>query len=174
MAERPGARGIINRLRNCTMSARTLRFRIGFIAASRKAARLESKAVATRAKSHSATGSRLQPRNTDMSSPIRSGAEHLTGPGANRGFPDVAHRASRLFAYRSASTLLRWKHALANTRPRRSLEKNQPGFVATSVRFASEHRKIQGRRDQAGPTTRRDLHRRAIGARCESNLVRDR
>ena len=98
----------------------------------------------------------------------------LPGAGANGRLPDVADRAGCLFAARSAFALLRWKHALANTRPWRSLGKDQPGFVATELRAAGEHWKIQRGRNKAGSSARRDLHRCAVTARRKPNLVRDR
>ena len=98
----------------------------------------------------------------------------LPVPVPTAGFPDVADRASCFFADRSASAFLRRQHTLENARPRRSLGKDQPGFIATTIRLASEHRKIQSERDEAGTTSRRDLHGRAIAARREPHLVRDR
>ena len=72
MAERPGVRGIINRPRNCIMSARTTRFRTGYTVVSRKAVLSGSQVVATMGKSPSVTGSRSRRRNTVTWSPIRS------------------------------------------------------------------------------------------------------
>src|SRR5207253_11373138 len=69
---------------------------------------------------------------------------------------------------------LRRKHALANTRSWRPLGKDQSRFVAAELRTAGEHWEIQGRCNKAGPSARRDLHRCAVAARREPDLVRDR
>src|SRR4030095_6495979 len=97
----------------------------------------------------------------------RPGAKHTSGADANRRLPDVANRTGCLFAARSAFALFRRKHALANTRSWRSLGKDQSGFIAAELRTAREHRKIQGGRNKAGPSTRRDLHSCAVTARRE-------
>src|SRR5439155_24858188 len=107
-------------------------------------------------------------------SPHRSGAKYTSSAGANRRLPDVADRASRLFAARSAFALLRRKHALANTRSWRPLGKDQSGFVAAELPAAGECWEIQRRCNKAGPSARRDLHRCAVTARREPDLVWDR
>src|SRR4029077_1951013 len=95
-------------------------------------------------------------------------------PGTDGRFSDVADRAGCFFAARSAFAFFRWKHALANARSWRSLGKDQPGFVTTELRPAGEHWKIQGGCNEAGASARRDLHRCAVTARREQDLVRDR
>jgi hypothetical protein len=65
---------------------------------------------------------------------------------------------------------LRWKHALANTRSWRPLEKDQPGFVATKLRAVGERRKIQRGCNEAGSSAQRDLHCGAVAARREPDL----
>src|SRR5205823_11025143 len=109
-----------------------------------------------------------------IQSPNRSGAKYTSRAGANRRVPNVTHRAGYLFAARSAFALLRWKHALANTRSWRPLGKDQSGFVATELRTPGEHWKIQRGCNKAGSSARRDLHRCAVTARREPDLVRDR
>src|SRR5262249_29981375 len=99
--------------------------------------------------------------------------KYSSGAGANGRFPNVTHGAGCLFAARSAFALFCREYALANTRSRRSLGKNQPGFVAAELRAAGEHWKIQRGCNEAGPPARRDLHRCAVTIRREPDLVRD-
>ena len=100
--------------------------------------------------------------------------EHFAGLRANGRFPNVADGTGGFFAARSASHVLRRKCALADARPRRSLGKDQQRSVATAVRAAGEHWKIQRRCDPPGLQARRHLHGSAVATRGESDLVRHR
>ena len=109
-----------------------------------------------------------------LRSPHRPGAGDSSGAIAFARFSNDPHPAGGFFSGRSAFAFLFREHALADARRRAELATDQPGPDAQDLRVAGEYRKISRRSHRGSEAARRDLHRRALAAGCESHLVRNR